>query len=82
MANSGPAMACPAGPSPTALQSHCKYDAYSLWCKQDLRLRGVMDSTIPDICAFACPLLPCTWLSFQIGETIKPVDYCKIIDKA
>ena len=29
-------------------------------------LRGVMDSNIPDICVFACPLLLCTRLSFQI----------------
>ena len=49
---------------------------------QDLRLREVMDSNIPDICAFACHLLLCTRLSFQIRETVKPVHYCKIIDKA
>ena len=30
-------------------QGQCKYDAYSLWCKQDLRRREVMDSNIPDI---------------------------------
>ena len=30
---------------------------------------------------FLAPLL-CTRLSFQIRETIKPVHYCKIIDKA
>ena len=41
-----------------------------------------MDSNMPDICAFACPLLLCTGLSFQIRETIKPVHYCKAIDKA
>ena len=63
-------------------QGQYKYDAYSLWCKQDLMLREVMDSNIPDICAFACPLLLCTRLSFEIRETIKPVHYCKIIDKA
>ena len=40
-----------------------------------------MDSNIPDICAFACPLLLRTQLSFQIRETIKPVHYYKIIDK-
>ena len=37
---------------------------------------------IPDICAFDCPLSMCTRLSFQIRETIKPVHYCKITDKA
>ena len=42
----------------------------------------VIDSNIPDICAFACPLLLCIRLPFQIGETIKPVHCCKIIDKA
>ena len=46
-----------------------------------------MDSNIPDICAFACAMLLCTRLSFQIRETIKHVHYkfvhyCKIIDKA
>ena len=56
--------------------------AHSLWFKQDLRLSGVMNSNAPDIYAFACPLSMCTLLSFQIRETIKPVHYCKIIDKA
>ena len=37
-------------------QGQCKYDAYSLWCKQDLKLREEMDSNIPDICALACPV--------------------------
>ena len=63
-------------------QGQCKCDAYSLWCKQDLRLHGVMDSKIPNICVFACPLLLCTGLLFQTRETIKPVHYCKMVDKA
>ena len=54
-------------------QGQFKYNAYSL--------REVMDFNKPDICAFACPLLLCTWLSFQISGTIKRVHYCKIIDK-
>ena len=52
-----------------------------IW-KPGFRIRGVMDSNIPGICAFTCPLLLCTRLSFQIRETIKPVNYCKINDKA
>ena len=42
----------------------------------------MMDSNVPDNSAFACPLSMCTRLSFQIGETIKPVRDCKIIDIA
>ena len=49
-------------------QGQSKYDAYSLWCSQDLRLHGVLDFNISSICAFAYPMLLCTRLSFQIGE--------------
>ena len=42
----------------------------------------MMDSNIPDINAFACLPLICTRLSFQIREAVRPVHYCKIIDKA
>ena len=58
------------------------HSGYSLWCKQDLRLREVMDSNIPNICVFACHLLLCTRLSSQIRETIRTVHYCEIIAKA
>ena len=63
-------------------QGQCKYDAYSLECKQDLRFRGVMDSNLPNVCAFACPLSMCTRPSLQIRETINPIHHCKITDKA
>ena len=44
------------------IQGQCKYDACSLWCKEDLRFRGAMDSNILDICTFVCSLLLCTRL--------------------
>ena len=40
-----------------------------------------MDFNIPDICAFACPLLLCTLLSFQVRETIKSVHIEKSLIK-
>ena len=54
-------------------QGQCKYVAYSLWCKQDLRLRGVIGFCLPPVNVHSA-FIP-------NSRNIRPVHHCKIIDK-